>query len=153
MATNSHRPGIRREDVAAWLATQPLDSHMGAYRVLLAAMGLSSTQWLLVTDAYRQAARSPLAGLVAAFDAERARCEDRSAPQSHAAHPGCWGGLARDCQAPNGPLPPLAATWYAQPLSRAAKCFNWPQGCGEYARRPGGGPAVLRHRDGCPNAG
>jgi len=45
----------RREDVAAWLATQPLDGPMGAYRAMADKHGLSATQWLLVTDAYRQA--------------------------------------------------------------------------------------------------
>ena len=109
MATNT-RPGIRREDVAAWLATQPLDGPMGCYRTRADSHGLGVTEWLLVTDAYRH-------GRTAAA----------------------------------GPLPPIPGTWYAQPLSSAAKCFDWPRGCGEYARRPGGGPAVLRHREGCAN--
>lgn len=38
-----------------------------------------------------------LANLIAAFDAEAARVRDREAPQSHAAHEGCPGGLMRDC--------------------------------------------------------
>jgi hypothetical protein len=41
----------------------------------------------------------PLAGLIEAFDAEAARVRDRKAPQSHAARPGCEGGLMRDCTA------------------------------------------------------
>lgn len=44
---------------------------------------------------------NPLAGLIAAFDAEAARVRDRNAPQSHAPHPGCAGGLMRDCTAPH----------------------------------------------------
>jgi len=55
----------------------------------------------LATAYHAQHTGNPLAGLVAAFDAERARCEDRTAPQSHAAHQGCPGGLARDCRAPH----------------------------------------------------
>ena len=52
-----------------------------------------------------------------------------------------------------GPLRQLPVTWYTHhPVSNAAKCFDWPRGCGEYARRMPGGDAVLRHREGCPNA-
>jgi hypothetical protein len=110
--------------VAAWLATQPLDGPMGAYRKQAADAVLTNTQWLLVTDAYRQA-----------------RGNAAAAAQ----------GLGPDHSGDGGPLPALPWSWYAQPISNAAKCFDWPQGCGEYARRPGGGPAVLRHRDGCPS--
>jgi hypothetical protein len=38
-----------------------------------------------------------LMNLIAAFDAEAARVRDRSAPQSHAAHGTCQGGLMIDC--------------------------------------------------------
>jgi len=50
---------------------------------------------------------------------------------------------------PHGPLPPLPPTWYEHARSSAAKCPDYPEGCGEYTRRPGGREAVLRHRDGC----
>ena len=40
---------------------------------------------------------SALAALVDAFDAEAARCRDPRAPQHHDPHPGCPGGLMRDC--------------------------------------------------------
>jgi hypothetical protein len=44
--------------------------------------------------------------------------------------------------------PPLEVEWYIWPLSNAGRCAV----CGEYARRPYGGPAVLRHRRGCISA-
>ena len=52
----------------------------------------------------------------------------------------------------HGPLPPLPPAWRKRPLSHAAKCPNWPEGCGERARfegKAGKSPASIRHRDGC----
>jgi hypothetical protein len=48
------------------------------------------------------------------------------------------------------PYLPLPDSWYALTLSSAAKCPDYPRGCGEYARRPSNAGAVLRHRPGCP---
>jgi hypothetical protein len=60
-----------------------------------------------VADAQRAfneaCAGNPMAGLVEAFDAEAARVRDRSAPQSHAAHGACPGGLMRDRAGSAGP--------------------------------------------------
>ena len=56
----------------------------------------------------------------------------------------------------HGPLPALDARWYSFATSHAAKCPDWPAGCGEYARRPKTsaksrpGAAVIKHRAGCP---
>jgi len=55
-----------------------------------------------------------LAGLATAYDAEAARAQDPGAPQSHAAHGECPGGLMRDCLAAGTPgwtpqLPPVPA--------------------------------------------
>jgi hypothetical protein len=52
----------------------------------------------------------------------------------------------------HGPLPRLPGAWYAHAQSHAARCPDWPEGCGEYARREGKdgtGPASVKHRDGC----
>lgn len=49
----------------------------------------------------------------------------------------------------HGPLAPLPDAWYEHPLSGAARCLDWPHGCGERTRMVGTS-ASLRHRDGCP---
>lgn len=36
------------------------------------------------------------------------------------------------------------------PISHAAKCFDAPEGCGEYARKLPDGTAVIFHAEGCP---
>jgi hypothetical protein len=50
----------------------------------------------------------------------------------------------------HGQLPRLPDSVLALPVSHAAKCLDWPRGCGEYARQVGDRTAVLRHRDWCP---